>query len=166
MAVLPIVTWPDDRLTTLCDPVGVVADQATLIGDMFDTMYDAPGRGLAAPQVGVLRRVFVMDCTWDDTPGTPMAFVNPQIIDRSPEIATSDEGCLSIPGIKVAVARPDWVHLTWTAPDGTPCDQRFEGFEATCVQHELDHLDGLVTFDRLDMAARAAAEIEYRALLT
>lgn len=163
MSVLKIVKWPDDRLTTVCDPVLAGDDLAVLIRDMFDTMYDAPGRGLAAPQVAVLKRLFVMDCTWKTGEPTPIVCINPQIIERSAEVVSVDEGCLSIPGILNAVERPDWVVFEWTDGDGALQRQKLEGGEARIAQHELDHLDGIVTFQRLDDAARLKAENEYTA---
>ncbi|MBL4768876.1 MAG: peptide deformylase [Rhodobacteraceae bacterium] len=164
MAKLEIVKWPDARLTTVCDPVAPGDDLGVLIRDMFDAMYDANGRGLAAPQVGVLKRLFVMDCSWKIGEKSPIACINPQIVEQSVQVETVDEGCLSIPGILIAVARPDWVVLSWTNSDGDAQSQRQEGPEARIVQHELDHLDGIVTFLRLDAARRNAAEAEYSTL--
>ncbi|MFT4961503.1 MAG: peptide deformylase [Paracoccaceae bacterium] len=164
MAVLEIVKWPDARLTTVCDMVVGGDDRGALIGDMFDTMYAANGRGLAAPQVGVLQRLFVMDCTWKAGEKTPVACINPQIVERSDQVGSVDEGCLSIPGILTAVERPDWVVLEWTDDKGRTQRQRLEGPEARIAQHELDHLDGIVTFLRLDSVARVAAEARYSAL--
>jgi peptide deformylase len=161
MAVRPIVMWPDARLATPCAPVAAGAagtDVATLIADMFETMYAAPGRGLAAPQVGVLVRLFVMDCGWKDGARTPRVFLNPRILERSGAVAPGEEGCLSIPGVLVEVTRPARVTLAWQTPEGGTGQETFDGFAARCVQHEIDHLDGLVTFDRLDPSARAEAE--------
>ena len=163
MAPLPILKWPDPRLSTVCDPVAPGEDLAGLIADMFQTMYAAPGRGLAAPQVGVLKRLFVMDCTWKEGEGSPLALINPRLLERSDTIETGEEGCLSIPGITTAIDRPDWVVVAWTGPDGAQHARRFEGFEARCAQHETDHLDGIVTLQHLDGAARAEAEARYAA---
>ncbi|AVO36820.1 peptide deformylase [Pukyongiella litopenaei] len=160
MAVLPLVLWPDPGLQTVCDPVAG-GDAAGLVRDLFDTLYASGGRGLAAPQVGVTRRVFVMDTGWKDGAAEPRAFVDPVIRAVSDRIATGPEGCLSIPGITVEVARPDWVDLGWTDLDGAARGARFDGIAAVCVQHEVDHLDGIVTLDRLDPAARAGAEAAY-----
>lgn len=157
----PILRWPDPVLSTVCTPVRPGEDMTDLAMDMLDTMYAAPGRGLAAPQIGVSRRVFVMDCTWKEGPGTPMILINPHVLAVSDTLVAGDEGCLSIPGITTAVARPDWVEMAWTARDGSEMSQRFEGFEAICAQHELDHLDGIVTFQRMDPVARAEAEAQY-----
>lgn len=161
MAVRAILTWPDPRLSTPCAPVGTGADLDALIADMFDTMYAAPGRGLAAPQIGVMQRVFVMDATWKDGAGTPRALINPRITAQSDETASADEGCLSIPGVSVAVTRPAQITVAWSAPDGTALSAQFDGFEAACIQHEIDHLDGIVTFDRLAPADRTRAEAAY-----
>ncbi|MBB93055.1 MAG: peptide deformylase [Rhodobacteraceae bacterium] len=161
MALRKILTWPDPTLSRVCDPVGSDEDLSALIADMFDTMYDAPGRGLAAPQMGVLKRVFVMDVTWKAGPRTPIAMINPQILDRSAEAQTTPEGCLSIPGVLVDVTRPEAVTMAWTDETGALCEDRFTGFAAVCAQHELDHLDGIVTFDRLAPEARRAAEAAY-----
>ena len=161
MAVLPILTWPDARLSTLCTPVDAGEDIGALVADMFETMYAAPGRGLAAPQVGVLKRIFVTDTTWKEASGTPMVFVNPRITGQSEQRAGREEGCLSIPGITIEVERPAWVDLAWTDAEGTELAQRFDGFAAVCVQHELDHLDGIVTFDRVGPLDRRQAEDRY-----
>ncbi|WP_417713627.1 peptide deformylase [Pseudophaeobacter arcticus] len=165
MALLPILQWPDAGLSTPCALVAPQEDLGTLIADMFQTMYAAPGRGLAAPQVGVLQRVFVMDATWKDGPGTPLAMINPEILTFGAELATGDEGCLSIPGVMAPVLRPSSVTLRWQ--DEARCWQTgtFEGFAARCIQHEYDHLDGLVTLDRLVPEARVEAEETYRRYL-
>jgi peptide deformylase len=162
MALLPILQWPDAGLSTACALVAPQEDLGPLIADMFQTMYAAPGRGLAAPQVGVLKRLFVMDTTWKDGPGTPLVMINPEILTFGAELATGDEGCLSIPGVMAAVLRPSTVTLRWQ--DEARCWQTgtFDGFAARCIQHEYDHLDGLVTFDRLVPEARVEAEETYR----
>ncbi|WP_171177971.1 peptide deformylase [Ruegeria sp. HKCCD8929] len=160
MSALPILTWPDPRLSQKCEPVAGEVPQ-DLIRDMFDTMYAAQGRGLAAPQVGVMRRFFVMDCGWKQGEPAPMAMINPVIMaaERVPEVM--EEGCLSIPGIMVVVERPKAVTVQWTAPEGDIHMADFDGFEARCIQHEFDHLNGVVTLDLLDADARRAAEAEY-----
>jgi peptide deformylase len=158
MSLREIVRWPDPVLRTVCVPVGAVTDAVrALAEDMLETMYAAPGRGLAAPQVGVTQRVFVMDTEWKEGAPAPMIFVDPEIFSRSDTCVTRTEGCLSIPGISTDVARPDQVILRWTDLSGQVREQGFEGFAAACVQHELDHLDGIVTLDRLDPEARAKA---------
>ena len=161
MALRPILTWPDPRLSQGCAPVAHEPLDA-LIADLFETMYAAQGRGLAAPQVGVLKRVFVMDCGWKDGDPTPLAMINPTIMaaERVPVLA--DEGCLSLPGIVVAVERHKAVTVQWTAPEGDIHMADFDGFEARCIQHELDHLNGTVTLDHLPSDQRAKYESRYR----
>lgn len=120
------------------------AKLAELVRDMFETMYAAPGRGLAAPQIGVSERVFVVDTTWKEADPQPMIFVNPQIMARSDETVRGVEACLSIPGKSFDVDRPVWVDASWQDLDGTTHQGHFEGVQAVCVCHELDHLDGLL----------------------
>lgn len=162
MSQLEILRWPDPRLSQVCAPVGTVTPGIRLLADaMLETMYAAPGRGLAAPQVGEMLRLFVMDVTWNDGPSTPQVIIDPEVTARSETKVVTSEGCLSIPGVVTDVARPEWVEMAWTGRDGGRQMARFEGFAAVCVQHELDHLDGVVTFDRLAPAARDIAERAY-----
>ena len=159
MAVLPILLWPDPCLRQVSAPVDeVTQDVERLAEDMLETMYDAPGRGLAAPQVGVAQRLFVMDATWKDGRPDPMIFINPEIGELSEDQASNAEGCLSIPGITAEISRPARVQLAWTGVTGARYVQVFDGFAAACIQHEMDHLDGIVIFDRLSGAARARAD--------
>lgn len=160
MAVLPIVTYPDPRLTTPCAPAVLDDTTRALAADMLETMYAAPGRGLAAPQVGVLIRLFVMDTGWKDGTPAPRVMVNPQIVRQGADVAPMAEGCLSIPGITAVVTRPTDITLRWTDLDGTVQEQDLTGIEAICAQHEQDHLDGILTLDRLDPVARAQALAE------
>jgi peptide deformylase len=125
---------------------------------MLDTMYAAEGRGLAAPQIGVLARVFVMDTTWKIGAGTPEIFINPEIIWRSAEMVPSSEGCLSLPGVLADVSRAKEIILRWMLADGSVSAQKLVGFRAICAQHEIDHLDGIVTLDHLSPDDRAKAE--------
>ena len=150
MAVRPIRVVPDPVLRETCAPVTAFDPALSdLAQDMLDTMYAAPGRGLAAPQVGVLARVFVMDATWKSGDPTPIVFVNPVIETVADRMATMDEGCLSIPDQLVSVTRPDGVALRWQDVTGRSCSGAFSGFAAACVQHEIDHLNGvLITDDR------------------
>lgn len=157
MAVLPILRWPDPRLATRCDPVPADEDNAALIGAMFETMYDAPGRGLAAPQVGVMKRLFVMDVTWKEGEKSPEVMINPRILDRSEEITSGEEGCLSIPGVLTEIERPARVEMAWTDAHGVAQRRWLDGAAARCAQHEYDHLDGVVTFDRLTPEGREQA---------
>ncbi len=158
MAVLPILRWPDPRLKAPCAPATIGPVLNSLAADMLDTMYAAPGRGLAAPQVGVSLRLFVMDTTWKQGRRSPVVAVNPQIVWRSPTTATGPEGCLSIPGPLPNVTRATEIDLAWTDLDGTPRSERLTGFAAICAQHEYDHLDGILTLDHLSPADRALAE--------
>ena len=150
--------WPDAVLSKKALPAGVDDVTMVLAQDMLDTMYAAEGRGLAAPQVGVLTRVFVMDSTWKIGAGTPEVFINPEIIWRSAELVTSSEGCLSIPGFLAEVSRAKEIILRWVMTDGSVSAQKLVGFRAICAQHEIDHLDGIVTLDRLSSDDRARAE--------
>ena len=154
MSVLPLVFWPDARLSAPCEMVGEENFEA-LVADMFETMYAAKGRGLAAPQVGVMRRIFVMDAGWKEGDPTPEAFLDPVITVREKRLETAEEGCLSIPGLMVPVERPVAVTVAWRDARGDMHMRDFDGFEARCIQHEIDHLDGRVTLDHLDGAARA-----------
>lgn len=162
MAVLPILRWPDPRLQARCAAVPeITADIGTLAADMLDTMYAAPGRGLAGPQVGALLRIFVMDTTWKEGPRSPRVCINPEILWRSDTLVAGPEGCLSIPGITTQITRAAAIRLRWTGLDDVTRDEDLTGFDAICAQHEYDHLDGIVTFDRLPPDARAQAEAEY-----
>nr|WP_256474304.1 peptide deformylase [Lutimaribacter sp. EGI FJ00013] len=158
---MPILRWPDPRLSRPCDPVAPDEALEELVTDMFETMYAAPGRGLAAPQIGVMKRLFVMDCGWKEGDMTPELCINPEIIDSAETESTGDEGCLSIPGVVTPVVRPDWVVMRWTDLAGAVQERRLDGFEARCAQHEFDHLEGRVTFDRLAPDLRAALEADY-----
>jgi peptide deformylase len=150
--------WPDAVLAQKATSASV--DDATLVlaRDLLDTMYAAEGRGLAAPQVGVLARVFVMDATWKLGAGTPEIFINPEIIWRSTEMVPSSESCLSIPGVLAEVSRAKEIILRWVMTDGSVSAQKLVGFRAVCAQHEIDHLDGIVTLDHLSPEDRAKAE--------
>jgi peptide deformylase len=163
MAILPVVLWPDPRLSVPCIPAPVDDGTLTLARDMLDTMYAALGRGLAAPQVGVLLRVFVMDATWKSAETTPEVFINPEIIWRSDDTVIGPEGCLSIPGPITQIARATDIILRWTTPAGAIAAQKLTGFRAICAQHEIDHLNGILTLDHLAPDARAIAEDAVRA---
>jgi len=158
MPILPITRFPDPMLRRPCTPVGPVDSVLRqLAADMLETMYAAPGRGLAAPQVAVPLRLFVMDCTWKEGTPSPRICLNPQILAASDTLATNTEGCLSIPGVPAVVARPDWVLLRWSDLDGTLHEARLSGFEAVCAQHELDHLNGRLCIDLMAESDRVAA---------
>ena len=160
MAVLHILTWPDPRLSMLATAVPVDDGALCMAQDMLDTMYAAQGRGLAAPQVGVLQRIFVMDATWKTGPQSPEIFLNPEILWRSDSMAPGPEGCLSIPGPITEVMRHTEIILRWSTSDGTIAAQKLTGFRAICAQHEIDHLDGILTLDHLSPQDRARAEAE------
>ena len=160
-----ILRYPDPVLATPCDPVGEVTDDIrTLAADMLETMYDAPGRGLAAPQGGMSRRLFVMDPGWKEGTPAPLIAINPVITPLGDVVATADEGCLSIPGITTAITRPAQVRLDYTDTEGRALSRDLTGFAATCAQHESDHLDGILTFDRLAPDTRTQAQKDYAAL--
>jgi peptide deformylase len=160
MAVLPIVEVPDPRLRLISQPVdGVDDDLRALIGDMFDTMYDAPGIGLAAIQVGVPKRVIVMDLQEkEDEEGKPIreprVFINPEILEPTEETSLYTEGCLSIPEQFADVERPARCRVKWLDEQGGAHDEVFEGLLATCIQHEMDHLEGIVFIDHLSRLKR------------
>nr|WP_286197109.1 peptide deformylase [Tropicibacter sp. R15_0] len=156
------MTWPDPRLAQVCAPVEKI--DADLITDMFETMYDAPGRGLAAPQIGVMQRVFVMDVGWKTGEMEPMACINPEIVSRSEARVTGEEGCLSLPGVSVEVERFAEIELRYTDLTGERLTRPLAGFAAICAQHELDHLDGKMHFDRVEVDAKARLLKEYEAL--
>ncbi|MFK7836053.1 MAG: peptide deformylase [Sulfitobacter sp.] len=165
MSVLPIVLWPDPRLTEVCAPVEEITPEIeTLAADMLETMYAAPGRGLAGPQVGAMQRIFVMDAGWKEGKSDPIVCINPMLQEVSEDRATGEEGCLSIPGVSAEISRPAQVQMVWTGLNGGRYVQSFAGFAAACVQHELDHLDGVVTFDHLDADTRESLIAEYTAL--
>jgi peptide deformylase len=144
-----ILIHPDPRLKKPCEPVAAVTPElAQLAADMLETMYDAPGIGLAAPQVGAMKRVIVMDCIKDGPP-EPMVLLNPQVIWSSEDLSTYEEGCLSIPDQYAEVKRPAAVTVRWMDLNGEEQERGFEGLWATCVQHEIDHLDGKLFIDYL-----------------
>lgn len=151
MTIRPILIHPDPRLKKTCAPVARITPEIeTLAADMLATMYQAPGIGLAAPQVGVLSRLFVMDCSKDPDAGSrPMVLVNPEIVSVSNATNIYDEGCLSLPDQYAEVTRPAEVRMRWTGLDGRVHERDFDGLWATCAQHELDHLNGKLFIDHL-----------------
>jgi peptide deformylase len=116
---------------------------------MLKTMYEAPGVGLAAPQVGLLKRIFVMDCSDESSTSDPYIFINPEIIWVSEQKSTYEEGCLSIPDFYGDVERPTEIKIRYLNEQGLITDHHFDGLQATCVQHEIDHLDGILFIDYL-----------------
>ena len=159
MTVLSVLRWPDARLRLVSAEVeGITPAIRELAEDMLETMYAAKGRGLAAPQVGVLQRLFVMDADWKTGTPAPRVLINPRLIWSSEVTASGPEGCLSIGGPAIPVRRAQAVVMGWIGLDGKPQQQRFSGFSAICVQHELDHLNGVLILDYLDGIDRIKAE--------
>lgn len=156
MTLRPILIHPDPRLKKTCAPVGrISAEIETLAADMLATMYDAPGVGLAAPQVGVLSRLFVMDCTKDpEAPRNPLVLIDPEITWTSDETSVYEEGCLSIPDQYAEVTRPAQVRMRFTTLQGKTEERDFDGLWATCAQHELDHLNGVLFIDHIGAMKR------------
>ncbi len=151
MALRPILIHPDPRLKKVTAQVtDFDKDLRRLADDMLETMYDAPGIGLAAPQIGVMQRLFVMDCVKEEgeTP-RPMVLINPEVTWTSEDQSTYEEGCLSIPEQFADVERPAEVEVSWTDLDGQSHSEKFDGLWATCVQHEIDHLNGKLFIDYL-----------------
>jgi peptide deformylase len=178
MAIREILEVPDPRLKTVSEPVETFdGELKTLVEDMFETMYDARGIGLAAIQVGVPLRVLVMDlqepdedaeaedhghgpdCGHDHRPvkNDPRIFVNPVILDPAEEIATYQEGCLSVPDIFADVDRPAACRVRWQDLEGNTHEEAMEGLMATCIQHEMDHLEGILFIDHLSRLKRQMA---------
>ena len=155
MALREIIILPDKQLRLVSKPVEkVTAEIRKLADDMFETMYDAPGIGLAAIQVGTPKRVVTMDLAKKDDPKNPQVFVNPEIVWSSEEKATYEEGCLSIPEFYGDVERPARVRLRFTDLDGKVHEEDAEGLYATCIQHEIDHLNGVLFVDYLSKLKR------------
>ena len=162
MAIRPIVKIPDPVLKAVADPVDQVDDDVRrLMDDMLETMYDAPGIGLAAPQIGVLQRVIVMDCakreaTEDEpeVPPNPIFIANPEIVWSSDETSVYEEGCLSIPEFYENVTRPAEVTVQFLGRDGSEQEMNCSGILATCVQHEIDHLNGVLFIDHISRLKR------------
>ena len=160
MAIRPILEVPDPRLKTVSTPVETFDDELrTLVADMFETMYDAPGIGLAAIQVGVPKRVLVIDLQeQEDEEGKPIkaprVFINPEILDPSAEYSLYNEGCLSVPDQYAEVERPASIRARWQDLDGKVHEEAMDGLMATCLQHEMDHLEGILFIDHLSRLKR------------
>lgn len=160
MAVLEIVEIPDARLRAVSKPVDQVDDAVRqLIADMTDTMYDAHGIGLAAIQVGVEQRVVVIDLqAEEDEEGkpirTPRAYVNPEILEVSEDLSSYSEGCLSIPEQYADVVRPARCRVRWLDETGATHEEELDGLLATCMQHEIDHLNGVLFIDHISRLKR------------
>ncbi len=170
MAILPILEVPDPRLKTVSEPVTVFDDELkTLIADMFETMYDAPGIGLAAIQVGVPKRILVIDlqdpvehdhehgehCDHDhEVVRDPKVFINPEILNPSEDLNVYSEGCLSVPEQYADVERPATITARWQDETGKQYEEQMDGLLATCLQHEMDHLEGILFIDHLSRLKR------------
>lgn len=163
MAILPIIETPDPRLRVISEPVEAFDDELkTLVADMFETMYDAPGIGLAAIQVGVPKRILVIDLQEpdpEDPEGNkvirePRVFINPIFSDESEEDTVYQEGCLSVPEQYADVVRPSEVTVDWQDEHGEKHRERMTGLMATCIQHEHDHLEGILFIDHLSRMKR------------
>lgn len=156
--IKPIVIFPDDRLTSVCKYVNRFDDGLRdLVQDLFDTLYANDGIGLAAPQIGVLKRVFVMDARDGDKPHNPIAFINPILLVKT-GAADDEEGCLSMPGVFLTVRRATYVVCAGQTLDGTHFSNPYRGLEARCIQHELDHLAGVMFTSRTVSEKLAAAQ--------
>ena len=155
MAVREILILPDKRLRQVSKPVAKI-DAATrkLVEEMFETMYDAPGIGLAAIQIGEARRIVTMDLAKKDESREPQVFINPELISQSGDTNVHEEGCLSIPEYYEEVARPAEVKLRYLDLDGKQHEIDAEGLLATCIQHEIDHLDGVLFIDHISKLKR------------
>jgi peptide deformylase len=171
--ILPVIVAPHQLLLQKSDPVKTVdaAVRATL-DNMLATLYAADGVGLAAPQIGILERLVVMDLGTERADGkrdyskpNPQVLVNPEIVGRSKEMRVHQEGCLSIPNIYTDVERPDRVTLKWLDKEGAPQQQEFDGLHATVIQHEVDHLDGILFLKRLSRLQRERMEKKYAKFL-
>ena len=156
MTLLPIVIAPDQLLKTRAEPVTVFDDRLyRLTEDMLETMYAAPGIGLAAPQVGVLQRVTVIDLAEKGEAAAPMKLVNPEIVWKSDELGIYNEGCLSLPDTYADVTRPDRVKVKYQDVTGTAHAIDADDLLATCLQHEIDHLNGVLFTDHLSAVRRS-----------
>src|SRR5579871_1699447 len=158
MAIREILVVPDRRLKLKSKPAKAVDDALrALMDDMLETMYAAPGIGLAAIQVGVPKRVIVMDLHRPDEPRQPRFFVNPELTWASDELALYEEGCLSVPEIYDEVERPAKVRVRYLGYDGKPVEEDADGLFAVCIQHEMDHLEGVLFLDHLSRLKRERA---------
>ena len=155
MPIRPLLVLPDPRLRLKSEPVKDISEEVrALARDMLDTMYDAPGVGLAAIQIGVPRRVVTMDVSKSETERQPLVLVNPEVIWSSEETRTNEEGCLSIPENYEEVERPERVRFRYTNLEGETVEADADGLLATCVQHEIDHLNGVLFIDYLSKLKR------------
>ena len=155
MAVRSIITLPDHLLRQKSEPVAAVdAAVRTVLDDMIETMYDAPGIGLAGVQVGVMQRLIVLDTARKDEDPQPLFMVNPEILSLSEERMIYEEGCLSIPDYYEDVERPERVRVRFKDRDGAECEMEADGLLAIAIQHEIDHLDGVLFIDHISRLKR------------
>ena len=155
MTIKPLIILPDPLLREVSKPVERIDDATRKFArDMLDTMYDAPGIGLAAPQIGVMKRIVVMDLAGEKEEPTPLVMINPEITKFGDEIQVTEEGCLSIPELYYEVERPSTVTVKYTDLDGKDVVLDADGKLAVCIQHELDHLDGVLYIDYLSRLKR------------
>ncbi len=164
MALLPILSYPDPRLRTIAKPVKEVNDEIkTLISDMIETMYDADGIGLAASQVDQHIQLIVMDLS--ENKDTPMVFINPKVTPLVEEKQPYEEGCLSVPDVYDKVERPNKVRIEAIDQDGQAIDKEVEGLLAVCIQHEMDHLNGVIFVDYLSKLKQTRARDKVRKVI-
>jgi peptide deformylase len=162
MSLREILILPDPQLRLVSKPVQKIdAETKALVADMFETMYDAPGIGLAAIQIGVPKRVVTMDLAKKDDPAEPKVFINPELLWASEEKAAYEEGCLSIPEYYEEVERPARVKLRYQDIDGTQHEVEADGVFATCIQHEIDHLNGVLFIDHISKLKRDRVTKKY-----
>ena len=155
MALLPILHWPDERLHKVAKPVETINDEIRrLVEDMAQTMYAAPGIGLAAPQVAVHKRIIVVDAAAPGDKPAPYRMANPEIVWASDDVAAHEEGCLSFPDQYAEVARPNRVRVRYLDHENEIRELEADGMLATCIQHEMDHLDGVLFVDHISMLKR------------
>jgi peptide deformylase len=155
MAKLAIITLPDPILRKVSAPVERIDEEVRKLADaMLKTMYAAPGVGLAAVQVGVPRRLFVLDTAKEEKPPSPLVLINPQIVSLGAEMRVHEEGCLSIPDVRVEIERPSLVTMRFLDREGRPQEMTAEGLLATAIQHEIDHLNGKLIIDFLSRLKR------------
>lgn len=155
MSIRPILAFPDKRLREKATNIFTIDDPIRqLAQDMISTMRDASGIGLAANQVGVLKRIFVMNCSTEGNPAKPYVFINPAIATFSKEKETESEGCLSFPEMTADVTRSSFVEVKFQDIDGNWHQEHFEGIESRCIQHEIDHLNGKLFIDRTSLVKR------------
>ena len=159
MALLPIITAPDPRLKVTSSPVEQIDDEVrALLDDMLETMYQAPGIGLSAVQVGITKRIITIDVTEEDEEGerksAPLFMVNPEIVWFGEEVSLYDEGCLSLPEHFAEIERPEEIKVTFVDYHGKEQEIDAEGLLSRCIQHEMDHLEGILFVDRLSLVKR------------